>query len=258
MASDFEKPDRVHTLFPHEIPEKLWTLPAGELFSVGQSTAEALRRHGIVTIGDIAKCDERSLCAILGNKQGSHLFRYANGIDSSPVSEEPEEAKGYSVSTTLEADVTDYETADSVILSLCDSVASRMRGDGVSAYCICVSIRTNEFVNRSHQKKLAMSTDITNEIYRHSTSLLRELWNGKTPLRLIGVGLSDIDRGDAVQLSLFDNDDGRDRKRKLDKTVDEIRKKFGADTIKLGGAGHDVGRKFRAKSDIDNGIEGKD
>jgi len=121
----------------------------------------------------------------------------------------------------------------------------------VSAYCICVSIRTDEFVNRSHQRKLTVSTDITEEIYRISEVLLRELWNGKTPLRLIGVSLSDIDRKDAVQLSIFDNDEGREKKRKLDKAVDEIRRKFGQDTIIRGGAGHDVGKKFRARAEID-------
>ena len=251
MASDFEKPDKVHTLFPNEITEKLWIMPAGELFSVGASTAEKLRRHGIMTIGDIARCDERVLCSIFGEKQGTHLHRYANGIDNSPVSEEAEDAKGYSISTTLEADITAYEDGDSVLLSLCDSVAARMRADGVSAYCICVSIRTSEFVNRSHQKKLSVSTDITEEIYKVSVQLMRELWNGKTPLRLIGVGLSDIDRGDAVQLSLFDNDDGREKKRKVDKAVDDIRRRFGMDTIKRGGAGHDVGKKFRAKAEIE-------
>ncbi len=252
MASDFEKPDRVHTLFTSEIAEKMHPLPVGELFSVGASTSERLTSRGIRTIGDLARCDLTVVTAILGNKHGSLLHRYANGIDDSPVLEAPEEAKGYSVSTTLEEDVTSYEAADSVLLALSDSVASRMRSDGVSAYCIAVSIRSADFVNRSHQKKLSVSTDITDEIYRTVTALLRELWNGKTPLRLLGVALSDIDRGDAEQLSFFGDNESRERMRKLDRTVDEIRKKFGTDTIKLGGVTREVGKKYRAAAELEN------
>ena len=257
MASDFEKPDRVHTLFMHEIPEKLHPLPVGELFTVGASTAERLMGRGIRTVGDLARCDVSAVVSILGNKQGVHLHRYANGIDDSPVLEVPEEAKGYSVSTTLEEDVTSYEAADSVLLALSDSVASRMRADGVGAYCVAVSIRTSAFVNRSHQKKLSASTDITEEIYRTVTVLLRELWDGMTPLRLLGVALSDIDRGDAEQLTFFGNSESRERMRRLDRTVDEIRKKFGAETIKLGGVTCEVGKKYRAQTEIDNESGGR-
>lgn len=252
MASDFLKPDRVHTLFMREVPEKMWPLPAGELFSVGEATAERLKRHAMYTIGDVARCDVSLLVSIFGEKQGRHLHRYSNGIDDSPVSDAPEAAKCYGNSTTLERDITSYAEAEPIILSLADSVASRMRADGVRAYCITVAIRTSEFVNRSHGRSLQASTDITHEIYRHSMCLLHELWNGKTPLRLLGVTLSELDRGDAVQLSLFDDEDAvkkRERSRKLDQTVDEIRKKFGSSTIRLAAAAHEVGKKHKAESD---------
>lgn len=252
MASDFTKPDRVHTLYMDEVPEKMWTLPVGELFSVGEATAERLERHGMYRIGDIARCDVSLLVSIFGEKQGRHLHRCSNGIDNSPVSDEPEAAKGYGNSTTLERDITSYPEAEPVILALSDSVASRMRADGVRAYCVTVSIRTSEFVNRSHQRKLHASTDITNEIYKIALQLLHELWDGKTPLRLLGVSLSELDRGDAVQLSLFDDEESmkkRERERKLDRTVDEIRKRFGSGTIRLGGVTHEVGKKHRAEAD---------
>ena len=223
----------------------------GELFSVGAATAEKLISRGIYKIGDLAACDIDAVTAILGKKQGEHLWRYANGLDESEVLAEQPEAKGYSVSTTLENDITSYEEADSAILALCDSVASRMRADGVSAYCIAVSVRNSEFIDRSHQKKLTASTDITSEIYEIATALLRELWNGQTPLRLLGVALSDIDRGDAVQLSLFD-DGSREKRRLVDKTVDDIRKRFGMGTIKLGGVKREVGKKHKAKADVEN------
>ncbi len=254
MASDFTKPDLIHTLFPSEIPEKMWNLPVRELFSVGAATAESLERHGIYKIGNIAQCDVNLLVSIFGEKQGRHLWRYANGIDDSPVNSEPEAPKGYSNSTTLERDITSYAEAEPVILALCDSTASRMRADGVRAYCITVSTRTADFCDRSHGKKLDASTDITSEIYKLSMKLLRELWDGKTPLRLLGVALSEIDRGDAVQLSLFDSEESiirREKDRKLDRTVDEIRKKFGSGTIRLGGVTHEVGKKHRAEMEND-------
>lgn len=246
MASDFEKPDRVHTLFPPEIPEKLWNLPVGELFGVGRATAEQLTKHGIYKIGDAARCEVSTLISFLGVKQGEYIHRCANGIDTSPVREEAEDAKGYSNSTTLEEDVTSYTAADAVILALADSVTSRLRADGVRAYCISVSIRTSEFVNKSHQKKMSESTDITGEVHRVAVHLLRELWDGRTPLRLLGLSLTEIDRGHAQQLSLFPDEERErylERERKLDRTVDEIRKKFGSDKIKRGSVTVDVGKK---------------
>lgn len=258
MASDFEKPDRVHTLFAHEIPQKMWGLPVRELFGVGSATAEQLIRHGLCKIGDAARCDVGTLISFLGVKQGEYIHRCANGVDDSPVLEVQEDAKGYSNSTTLEEDVTSYEAADAIMLALADSVTSRMRADGVRAYCVSASMRTSEFVNRSHQKKMPASTDITGEVYRVAVQLLHELWDGRTPLRLLGLSLTDIDRGDAEQLSLFP-DEERERllehERQLDKTVDEIRRRFGSGTIKRGSVAVDVGKKHRAKAEFDADIE---
>ncbi len=240
MASDFTKPDRVHTLFISEIPEKMWPLPVKDLFSVGAATAEKLERHGMFRIGDIARCDAPLLVSIFGEKQGRHLHNFANGIDNSPVCAEPEAPKGYSNSTTLERDITSYAEAEPVILALSDSTASRMRADGVRAYCITVTTRTFEFIDRSHGKNLRTSTDITGEIYKTAMMLLRELWDGKTPLRLLGVALTEIDRGDAEQLSMFDTEEAvsrRERSRDFDRTVDEIRKKFGSSAIHFGSLG---------------------
>ncbi|MBE6613183.1 MAG: DNA polymerase IV, partial [Ruminococcaceae bacterium] len=203
MAGDFKKPDLVHTLWPAEIPEKLWPLDVEELLSVGEATAAKLRRVGISTIGQLANCGEDTLCSLFGEKTGRHLHRSANGIDDSEVMAQREDAKGYSVSSTLERDVTDYAAADAILLAQSDVVASRMRADGAQAWCVAVSIRTSDFVNRSHQKKLAAATDITGEISREVRALLRELWNGKTPLRLLGVALTDIDRSGSEQLTLF-------------------------------------------------------
>ncbi len=255
MASDFEKPDRVHTLFPSEIPDKLWNLPVRELFGVGRSTAEQLVKHGLYKIGDAARCEVSTLVSFLGVKQGEYIHRCANGIDTSVVREVAEDAKGYSNSTTLEEDVTSYAAADTIMLALADSVTSRLRADGVRAYCVSVSTRTSEFVNRSHQKKMSESTDITGEVYRVAAGLLRELWDGKTPLRLLGLALTELDHGDAKQLSLFPDEERErllERERRLDQTVDDIRRKFGSDMIKRGSTAFDVGKKHRAKADFDS------
>ena len=251
MASDFEKPDKVHTLFSSEVETKLWPLPVGSLFTVGHATAERLAQAGVSTIGELAEADLRRIQSLVGMKLGSHLHEYANGIDRSPVLAEAEDAKGYSNSTTLETDVKTAEEAHRILLSLSDNVASRMRADGAKAFCVSVTIRGNDFKDRSHQKKLAEPTDITTEIYDISKQLFSELWDRRTPLRLLGVSLTDLLRGDFVQQSLFP-DEKRDREKKLDKAVDSIRNKYGSGTIMRGAvlqSGTNIGKKYKAQMD---------
>ncbi len=207
MASDFTKPDRIHTLFADEIPQKMWPLPVGDLFSVGKATSEKLDRAGIHTIGALAQTGLQQIQRLAGVKMGAQLYRFAHGIDDSPVRSEREAAKGYGNSITLEEDVTTLSAADQVLLELCDSTASRMRAD--HAYCsgISVTIRFLDFKTRSHQRKLAEPTDVTLEIIETARQLIRELWDGHTPLRLLGVTLTDVDREGAAQLSLFPNEE---------------------------------------------------
>lgn len=249
MASDFEKPNKVHTLFSHEIEEKMWKLPVRELFSVGASTASKLERSHIYTIGDLAKRSEKSVQAIVGVKLGELIHSYANGVDNSPVTAEHEEAKGYSISTTLEEDVTSMNEARAILLLLADSVSARMRSDGARAYCVGVTVRTGEFKNNSHQKKLTEATDITSEVYDIAEKLLSELWNAHTPIRLIGLSLTSVTRDEPMQMTFFE-DEQKEKKRKLDKTVDTIRNKFGSDTVVRGTSYRsktNVGKKYKAQ-----------
>jgi DNA polymerase-4 len=234
MASDFEKPDKVHTLFDYEIEEKMWHLPVRELFSVGESTAQKLERSYIRTIGELARMDVAVVKSILGVKAGEHLHNYANGIDDSPVLENRERAKGYGNSITLEYDVKSFSDAYKILLALSDSTAARMRADGMKARCVSVSIRDIDFNDKSHQKRLSASSDITTEIFSVCQSLINELWDTKKPLRLLGVTLSDVTDEDDIQLSIFDSDK-KDKERAIDKTIDSIRNKFGKDTIVRGG-----------------------
>ena len=249
MASDFEKPDKVHTLFRSEIPQKMWPLKVGELYCVGHATAEKLERAKIRTIGDLANTDVTRVQQIVGQKLGKHIHDYANGIDPSPVLAQPEEAKGYSISTTLEEDVTKAAQAYPVLLALADSVTARSRSDGAKAYCVAVSIRSNDFKTKSHQRSLMTPTDISKEVYEISKELFDELWDGATPLRLLGVSMTNITREDAVQFSLFP-DEQKEKARRIDKAKDALNAKFGSATVVRGSSIQtklDVGKKYQAQ-----------
>lgn len=254
MASDFEKPDKVHTLFQSEIATTMWPLPVGELFTVGSSTADKLRYAKIMTIGDLAGTDLSCVQKLVGMKMGKNIHDYANGIDPTPVLAEPEEAKGYSISTTLEYDVRQASQAYPVLLALADSVTARIRSDGAKAYCVAVTIRDNAFKTRSHQRSLMNPTDISKEVYQISKVLFDELWDGHTPLRLLGIALTNITREEITQFSLF-ADESREKAQKLDKATDAINKRFGSATIVRGSnmqSRLDVGKKYKAQIELQN------
>ena len=244
MASDFEKPDKIHTLYFCEVKEKMWPLSIRELFSVGAATAEKLEKVGVKKIGDLAILDLLTVKALVGDKIGEHIYSYANGVDISPVVESRERAKGYSNSITIEYDVKNMIDAQQILLVLVDSVATRMRLDRARACCVGVTIRDVDFRDMSHQKKFSMPTDITGEIFEVCQALLLELWNKKKPLRLIGVSLNDIVFEDDLQISFFESEK-RDKARKIDKTVDNLRIKFGKNIIVRGGA-------YKTNSDKEN------
>ena len=252
MASDFEKPDKVHTLFLNEVPKKMWPLPVGDLFTVGGATAEKLRQAKIMTIGDLAHADLARVQKIVGMKMGKHIHEYANGLDLSPVLAEPEEAKGYSISTTLEEDVKKAAQAYPVLLALADSVTARIRSDGAKAFCVAVTIRDNSFKTRSHQRSLMNPTDISKEVYEISKELFDELWDGTTPLRLLGIALTNITREETMQFTLFQDED-REKSRKIDKAKDALNARFGASTIVRGSSIQskiDVGKKYKAQIEL--------
>lgn len=230
MASDFQKPDRVHTLYPEEIKEKMWPLPVSELFFVGRATAKKLFSVGIRTIGELAAADPAWVKGML-KKHGEVIWGFANGVDFSPVLMEPEGNKGYGNSTTTPYDVTDVETADRVLLALCETVAARLRVDQVRAGVISVGIRYSDLSYVSHQKGLYNATNVTGELYQAARELFRELWNGK-PVRHLGVHTARIRGGEAYrQKSLFDEAD-YEKLSGLDETIDHIRNRFGMDAVK--------------------------
>lgn len=228
MAGDFEKPNKVHTLYPWEIEKKFWPLPVRELFMVGPATEKKLHLLGIETIGQLAQADPKLIRQKL-YKPGLALWNSANGRYSDTLLPVPEDNKGYGNATTLPADVTDAAQAYRVLLSLCETVGTRMRRDKKSARCIAVSLRTKDFVNFSHQTTLANATDSTEELFRHACRIFDEAWDGETPLRQLGVQATRLEERGLRQYDLFSviSTEDYERKAKLDNTVDDLREKYG-------------------------------
>lgn len=229
MASDFKKPDRVHTLYPDEIQAKMWPLPVSDLFFVGRATTVRLLNVGIRTIGELAAADPVWLKRLL-NKHGEVVWGFAHGIDLSPVLDQPVANKGYGNSTTTPYDVTDTENADRVLLGLAETVGSRLRCDEVQIEVVSVSIRYSDLSYVSHQKILETATNITWEIYQAARELFRELWSGD-PVRHLGIHTGRVHRdGIFRQSSLFEKID-YEKLEKADQMVDELRKRYGMDCV---------------------------
>lgn len=213
-ASDFEKPDQTHTLWPEEVPEKLWPLPIGELHGCGHATAARLNNIGILTVGDAAHTDESVLRALLGNKSSAYIINSARGIGSVHVDATRDEAKSYSNETTTPEDIGPEnfdERAVPILLHLSEKVASRLARDRVFGQTITVTVKTDRFRRRSHQTTLDASTNEAAVISENAVRLARTLLfeeGGPFPrgekIRLIGVGMSRLDDGKYRQLSLFD------------------------------------------------------
>ena len=233
MAGDFEKPNKVHTLFPEEMGEKFFPLPVRDLFLVGAATERKLQRLGIYTIGALAAADVRVLKKRLG-KQGELLWHFANGRNADAVTPEPAENKGYGNATTTSHDVVTREEAYQVLLSLCETVATRLRKDGKCGSCVSIHLRTNEFRHFSHQCVLHGATNITSEIFEAACRLFDEAWDGITPMRQLGVQITRLSAEPYQQFDFFSglSPVQFERKLRLDETVDALRDKYGEDIIR--------------------------
>ena len=232
MAGDFEKPNKIHTLFPEEIEEKMWPLAVRDLFLVGSATQKKLNQMGIYTIGDLAKADLSVLKRRLG-KHGETIWHFANGNNADIVTPEPAENKGYGNSITTATDVQTYDHAHQVLLSLCETVAMRMRKDGKCGSCLSVHLRTDAFKDFSHQKMLPGATNITGELFRAACQVFDEAWDGQTPLRQLGVQVTRLSKEPYQQYDLFSDVSPvqYERRLKLDEAVDALRDKFGEEII---------------------------
>lgn len=231
VAGDFEKPNKVHTLFPEEVPGKLWPLPVRDLFMVGPATERKLKLMGIETVGQLAQADVRVLRRKLG-KQGETIWHYANGRNSDPVRTNEEDNKSYGNSITVPFDVTDMQTARQVLLSLCETVGMRMRKDRMAGGCVSVSLRTDQFLDFGKQQQLPGRTDVTEEIYKAACGVFYRVWDGKTPLRQLGVSVSNLAGESYCQCDMFTDPMQSIRRAKLDRTVDALRERYGEDVVR--------------------------
>lgn len=235
MASDFKKPNLVHTLYTHEIQTKMWPLPVSSLYMCGKSSVQALRNLGILTIGDLATFDLNILKSHL-KSHGSTLWEYANGIDNSKIITEHSRPKGIGNSTTLSKDVVTREEACKVLLSLSESVGQRLRHSKEQATVVCTEIKYSDFRSASHQTILPVPTASDDQIYQTSVALFDELWD-LSPIRLLGIRTSKlVSAGEPVQLTLFDTPQQTisPKREKLDAALDSIRSKYGHDAIMRG------------------------
>ena len=233
MASDFTKPDKIHTLYKEEIPLKMWKLPISELFMLGKKTVPKLYNMGIRTIGDLAKTDKNILNKKFG-KHGSLMWEYANGIDNSEVKYKEGKPKGVGNSVTLPEDVREIEQIEKILLALAENVSYRLRQYNMVANTVNIQLRTKNFEDMSHQKKLMEPSSNTKEIYKTGKELLKELYRPGTPIRLVGLRVNNLVEKDQVQISFFDNEENK-KQDKLDKVVDDLKEKYGYNLITRAG-----------------------
>lgn len=252
MASDFQKPDRIHTLFPEEIREKMWPLPIGELYMAGRSSVETLRKLEINTIGDLARAD-LNLITLHLKSHGKMLWEFANGIGGSEIQSEPEQAKGIGNSTTLSEDVASVEEVRPVFRELADSVGRRLKKAGQKAGMVSMEIKYYDFRTISHQKQLEKPTSDPEVLFDAACALFLEVWTGE-PVRLLGIRTSKLaDESEPEQLTIFDFEPPKapdEKHRKLKKALDELNARYGrgavmkASLMKKTGDGGDTVKKY--------------
>ncbi len=230
MASDFEKPDKVHTLFKDEIATKLWPLDVKDLFMVGKKTAQELYKMNIHTVEQLAHTNINKLEKVFKN-QAKYLKDYSWGIDESEVSENNYH-KNNSISTTqtLPYDMDDEVKLKEYLMLQTEKVSRELREKGKYTNTVAVIYKDRNFVSYTAQEKLNNPTNDTKVIYKKVIKIFENNFK-KEPLRLIGVRLSDLTSRKNEQISLFEIDNESSKNDNIQKTIDSLNKKFGSDLI---------------------------
>ena len=229
MASDFEKPNKVHTLYKNEIKEKMWPLDVDELFMVGKSSSTKLHELGINKIGDLA-CSNLNMLVKYFKSMGHMMYEYANGIDNSDVEKAEPKNKGISNSTTLPYDLYDLQSIKKVLRKLSQTVGIRLREEKKYATVVSVQLKNNNFFNYQHQKKLVNPVSSNEDIYEISCEILKDMWK-EDPIRLVGLRVSDFIDKTFEQVSLFEETGKSNKREKIQNVIDKINKKYGNNTI---------------------------
>lgn len=230
MASDFSKPNKIHTLYQYEIKEKMFPLPIEDLFGVGKQTAEKLKFLGIKTIEDLALQQEYNLKKIFKN-QAKHLIEIANGKDEDEVDSARQSPKGISNEITLSEDITNKKDLCKKLSILSEMVSKRIRKENKYVKVVCVILKDNHFRRYSHQKKLKNPINTYEDIYKYSKQILEEFYQNE-PIRLIGIRLDDLTKIKNIQTSLFEKTSDLDKGEKLEQIMDEINNKYGKEVLK--------------------------
>lgn len=230
MASDFEKPDKVHTLFKNEIKDKMWPLSVDDLFMVGKSSSKKLHEMGIDKIYDLAHADVNLLIRHF-KSMGKTMYEYANGLDDSSVEKPMPKNQGIGHSTTLPEDVLDLVELKSVLHKLSCMVGIRLRNENKYATVVTVQLKNSAFLSYAHQKKLINPISSNEDIYDVSCELLKSMWK-KDPIRLVGLRVSNFTDKPYEQISLFDEVGKIEKRDKVQKALDNINKKYGSNTIR--------------------------
>lgn len=230
MASDFSKPDKVHTLFKTEIKTKMWPLPIDELFGVGKKTAIKLKNLNINTVEELALTDKNKLKPIFKNMTDD-LINSAWGRGSDIVESSIDPPKGIGNETTLNHNIFSKEELHQYLLALSENVTIRLRKQNKYASVVVVTLKNKYFKRFSHQKKLVNATNITEEVYKTAKEVLDEM-KVDDGIRLIGVRLDGLKDEVKHQVSLFENLEEREENKNLDKAIDDLKEKYGFKIIK--------------------------
>lgn len=225
MASDFSKPNKIHTLFDEEIKTKMWPLPINDLFGVGKKSTEKLLKLNIKTIGDLATASPEKLRPYFKN-MSNNLIESANGINNDRVISEEVICKGISNEITLQKDISNKVELYEHLLFLSNKVGLRIRKQNRYAYVVAVIIKDKYFKRKTHQKKLLNPINSSSDIFEASKKILNEMWNDDS-VRLIGIRLDNLVQNYNYQKSLFENEEKINKNSNLDKTLDKLKEKYG-------------------------------
>ena len=230
MASDFLKPDKVHTLFKNEVEVKMYPLPIEELYGVGKSSSKKLRELGINTIGDLASSSYEHLYKYFKN-QTNRIINSAKGIDDSVVAIKKEESECISNSTTTSYNLNSLDDIYKYLYPLVENVSTSLRKQNKYASLIGVVLKDKYFKTYSHQRKINNPTSNTEEIYKLAKTLVKELWN-EEGIRLVGVSLGKLSNNLTHQISMFEDVNVVEKNNELDKVLDKLKDTYGTNIIK--------------------------
>lgn len=228
MASEFQKPDRVHTLWPHEIRTKLWAQPIDFLFMAGRRTVVALQRIGVHTVGDMARLSPELVKERFG-KNGITLWHYANGRDDSPVCEGDAPApKSISKSVTVDHLLSTKEECGDVLLYIAEELAYKLMDKGMNASVIAVAVKDENYQYRSKQQRFEEPLFHYSDIFDKAMDIFHSLYFGGK-IKYIGLSLADLSSERPVAGTLFGRDTAKDER--LSETMFQLKKRFGKQVI---------------------------